>query len=501
MVRCEGRCETVPEQDLKIRGDGNAKGLAGAMFDLITGNSRLTRRDDAAIWAQIRQDLRRKFGDGDFEAWVAPLRVETATDTEIRISAPTETEADWARRHVRDFIERRWSQLAGSDLRCKITSGGARRASAPRNRAVPVDARPSASVTELAEVRTARGQQAVSGVSEKDTFASYRVGDSNRAAHTLAVKIAIGQPLPFRLVLLHGLHGLGKSHLLKAIANEAASNGSKVAYLVAEDFLTGFVGSLKSGTTSQFRDKVRDADILLLDDLRLIAGKGKTEEELLHTLQAYIAADKIVVITADAGPDACDGLDRRIQSHLKGATAIEVTMPDMALRRDILATKAAMLSEHYEGFQPTPELLDLIAERCEGTGRELEGLLNRLLAQTTMIDEAITLEATLKVLGKGTIAPVAPSIDQIQKATAKQFGITQAELVSATRTQALTRPRHIACWLASRLTVKGYAEIGRRTGNRDHSTISAACDRIEQLRETDATVNQHIEAIRKALGY
>jgi chromosomal replication initiator protein len=307
----------------------------------------------------------------------------------------------------------------------------------------------------------------------------------------------------FNPVMFHGPYGFGKTHLLNAIAWEAGRirPDKRIVYLTAERFLTTFVRAVIDRSGAAFKDDLRNADLLLVDDVHFIGGKKSSQEELFHTLAALTGEGRRVVFSADRPPASLTEIDGRLRSHLGAGLVCGIEPADRALRLGILERKLAQLSRELgiEG-RVRAEVLQFLADRFSDSVRELEGGLNTLVARAgerlsrLSLDEAQTILRPHLAKGEKRI-----TVDDIQKATAEHFGMKQADLLSERRTRAVARPRQAAMYLAKQLTTRSLPDIGRRFGGRDHTTVLHAVRRIEELKATDAALAADLETITRKL--
>jgi chromosomal replication initiator protein len=305
-------------------------------------------------------------------------------------------------------------------------------------------------------------------------------------------------------VVFHGPYGFGKTHLLNAIAWEAMRRAPnrKVIYLTAERFLSSFVKALMDRTGPAFKDELRAADLLLIDDVHFIAGKQSSQEELFHTLAALTQDGRRVVFTSDRAPTALTEMDARLRSHLQAGLVCGIEPADRTLRLGILERKLAQLSRQQSltVANARPEVLQFLADRFTDSVRELEGALNTLVAHagervsTLSLDEA---QAMLRPHLRGGEKRI--TIDDIQKAVSEHYGMKQADLISERRNRAIARPRQSAMWLAKQLTTRSLPDIGRRFGGRDHTTVLHAVRRIEALKADDAQLARDLETLARKL--
>jgi len=338
---------------------------------------------------------------------------------------------------------------------------------------------------------------------ERLRFETFVVGAANDFAFAVGRRVASWADGHFNPVVFHGPYGFGKTHLLNAMAWEAIRNAPRrrVVYLTAERFLSGFVRALSERRMGPFKDELRGADLLLIDDVHFIGGKQSSQQELFHTLAALMEDGRRVVFSADRPPAALTEIDPHLRSYLSAGLVCGLEPADRALRLGILERKLATLGEQLGGqVDLRPEVLAFLADRFTDSVRELEGALNSLVARGGLESAGIRLpqaEALLRPHLRGGERRI--TVDDIQKAAAEHFGLKQADLLSACRTRAVTRPRQAAMWLAKQLTTRSLPDIGRRFGGRDHTTVLHAVRRIDDLRASEPRLASDLETLIRRL--
>ncbi len=330
------------------------------------------------------------------------------------------------------------------------------------------------------------------------TFNRFVVDSSNMVAFNAACALAEPGVPRFSPLFLHGGTGQGKTHLMNAIghAYQAAVPSAQVLYMSAERFMFEFVSALRARDTHAFKARLRSADLLMIDDLQFIAGKGSTQEEFFHTINEIVLNGKRLVICADRAPQALDAIEPRIVSRLSAGLVADIKAPNLALRRAILDRKMADLPD---AVVPV-EVIELIAARINTNIRELEGALNRVVAYAQLTGQRVDMDFAVQTLGdtlRGAERRV--TIDDIQKLVTQFFDLKPLDMVSARRSRSVARPRQIAMYLAKRLTTRSLPEIGRKFGGRDHSTVIHAVRKIEQLRDTDREIDSAVRVLLREL--
>ena len=455
-----------------------------------------------AVWTKACVALKSELGEGAFGSWVAQAAVREGEDGSLVLVTQTGIARDWIRRNAWRRIAELWAQhdpqnraielksrfeLDASDSTQSVSAPSSVKAEAAPAPAHPVEAKRPA------------------GLQDRFSLDSFVTGPSNEFAFAVARRVASWADGHFNPVLFHGPYGFGKTHLLNAVAAEAtrAAPDKKVVYLTAERFLSTFVKAIQDRSTAAFKDELRTADLLLIDDVHFIGGKQSSQEELFHTLMALMSEGRRVVLSADRPPAALTEVDARLRSHLSAGLVCGIEPADRTLRLGILERKLQLLARQHD-FRRTasarPEVLEFLADRFTDSVRELEGALNTLVARlgdgvcTLSLDEA---QAILRPHLRGGEKRV--TVDDIQKAAAEHFGLKQADLISERRNRAIARPRQAAMWLAKQLTTRSLPDIGRRFGGRDHTTVLHAVRRIDELRAGDPQLARDLETLTRKL--
>ena len=456
------------------------------------------------IWSKASHALRHEMGEDAFGSWLAPASLKTNADGGICLVTPTGVARDWIRRYAWRRIGELW---AANDpdgrplsLKTRLEFEAETGVSAEDMASeASADASPGRTPEEPIAARGCR----TSALQERFTFESFVAGPSNEFAHAVARRVASWTDGHFNPVVFHGPYGFGKTHLLNALAWEAMKTAPhrKVVYLTSERFLSSFIQAVMDRRMGAFKDELRTADLLLIDDVHFIGGKHSTQEELFHTLAALMEDGRRVVFSADRPASALTELDARLRSHLSAGLVCGVEPADRALRLGILERKIQMMGSR-QGFSGAlrADVAAFLADRFSDSVRELEGALNVLIARagggvaTLSLDEAQNL---LRPHLRGGEKRV--TVDEIQKVTSEHYGLKQADLISPGRARALARPRQAAMWLAKQLTTRSLPDIGRRFGGRDHTTVLHAVRRIDELRVADPQLARDLECLTRKL--
>ena len=462
-----------------------------------------------AVWAKASAALKTEMSQDTFNSWLGQAGVRENAAGELYLVTPTGIARDWVRRYAWRRVTELWSQYDPQRRALELKSRAELETGAPASDnavaapKVPLQALAGPAVEE-AVATTCEGVTRAPGLQERFRFDTFVPGPANEFAHSVAKRVAGWSDGHFNPVVFHGPYGFGKTHLLNAIAWEAmrASPGRKVIYLTAERFLQSFVRAMMDRTGPAFKDELRAADLLLIDDVHFIAGKQSSQEELYHTLAALTQDGRRVVFTADRAPNDLTEMDARLRSHLQAGLVCGIEPADRTLRLGILERKLAQLGRPMgqPGLNARPEVLQFLADRFTDSVRELEGALNTLVARVGERVEALNLDDAQAILRphlRGAEKRI--TVDDIQKATSEHYGMKQADLISERRNRAVARPRQAAMWLAKTLTTRSLPDIGRRFGGRDHTTVLHAVRRIEALRQEDPQLARDLEVLTRKL--
>lgn len=440
-------------------------------------------------WEQVRGNLRKLAGQRLFDQWLKPAVLVEATHDAVRIGLPSSFMTNWVRNQYGDRILFEFRQIVPAIRSVSIETVAA----APALRAVGPGTLPAEPVAVLAADPGERPQFDV-----RFTFDRFVVDAANRVAFNASVGLAEPGPAQYSPLYLHSATGQGKTHLMHAIGRRflEAVPGAKAIYMPAERFMYEFVKAVRERDTISFKARLRGVDLLMIDDLQFIAGKESTQEEFLHTVDEFMSSGKRLVVAADRCPQALEGIDGRLASRLGSGLVADIKPAPVELRRAILAKKL----EDFPGAAIPDDVLELLAARISSNIRELEAALRRLVAYAQLNGEAITLDSTASILGDALRGQQRrPTIDEIQRAVSTHYDLKQLDLISARRAVAIARPRQIAMYLAKRLTTRSLPEIGRKFGNRDHTTVMYAVKRIEELRGTDHEIDGAVRTLMMQL--
>ena len=473
-------------------------GMAGAMTDTATG----------AVWAKTCQALRRELGEATFGSWLGQAALKERGE-EVCLVAATGVARDWIRRHAWRRIGELWAQNDPMGRQLDLKSRMEFEAQSPSMPVVGVslestmEPEPIEIEVDLAEPAPTGRVGRQQGLQERFSFETFVSGPANEFAFAVARRVASWADGHFNPVLFHGPYGFGKTHLLNALAWEAMRTGpdKRVVYLTAERFTSTFMKALQDRQTAAFKAELRNADLLLIDDVQFVAGKSSTQEELFHTLIALVEDGRRVVMTADRSPAELSEMEPRLRSHLQSGLVCGIEPADRTLRLGILERKLATLAQQGR-FVPSAraEVLQFLADRFTDSVRELEGALNTLVARVGGEIARLSLDEAQAILRPHlSCTEKRVTVDQIQKAVAEHYGLKQADMISERRARAVARPRQTAMWIAKQITTRSLPDIGRRFGGRDHTTVLHAVRRIEALKAEDAGLARDLDVLLRKL--
>jgi chromosomal replication initiator protein len=453
-------------------------------------------------WARVRGRLRAEVGDAAFRSWLKPLTMVGVKNGVVRMSVPTRFMRDWVVSNYAERIQILWQDEGVGIERVEIVVQPPPRP-APKSDCAP----------KVAESRPARQLVAAPAVAHSEAVNSYRdlsapldarftfedfvVGKSNELAYAAARRVAEGGSVPFNPLFLYGPVGLGKTHLMHAIAWEIGARypQRRIIYLSAEKFMYQFVRAVRTKDTVAFKDQFRSIDVLMIDDVQFIGGREATQEEFFHTFNALVDQNRQVVISADKSPSDLEGVEERMRSRLGWGLVADIHPTTYELRLGILQAKA----EQTEPEIPA-KVLEFLAHKITSNVRELEGALNRIVAHATLVGRPITLESSQELLHDLLRAnDRRVTIEEIQKRVSEHFNVRVTDMHSARRARAVARPRQVAMYLSKQLTARSLPEIGRKFGGRDHTTVMHAVRKIEELKSIDPGFAEDVELLRRML--
>jgi len=441
-------------------------------------------------WISVLERLREDFDENTYKSWFKPLALINVEDGRAIMAAPTRFMRNWLMSNFAERITGAWQKVNSGiqDIEIIVLAGfqGADKedGSAKNNAVEKKD-------TFKEQIRIVDDNEFGAPLDPRFTFESFVVGKSNELAYAAARRVAENKDVNFNPLFLHGGVGLGKTHLMHAIAwaNRQRFPDRKVVYLSAEHFMNQFISSMRYRDTISFKKKFRNVDLLMIDDVQFIANKNATQEEFFHTFNTLIDNNRQVILSADRSPSNLDGVEERIKSRLGWGMVADIHPTEYELRLGILQQKANSVPE----VEIQTEVLEFLASRISSNVRELEGAFNRMVAHSTLIGRPITLDMTQEVLQDLLRAnDRRVTVDEIQRQVADYFNLKLSDLLSARRARHVARSRQVAMYLCKQLTTKSLPSIGRKFGGRHHTTVMHAVKRVDELRLTDSVLEEDI---------
>lgn len=491
--------------------------------DLARGDQKTTSNEAEQRFDRVKIQLKARLGSEVYSSWFGRMKLAEASKGIIRISVPTAFLRSWINGHYLDLISELWKQEDADLLKIEIVVRTATR----HVRVVEADAAPLAKPAR--QTQTALASSTVAGRSAtvsapfgrsaepemrqsvlgspldpRYTFGSFIEGPSNRVAFAAARAVAESQSsaVRFNPLFLHASVGLGKTHLLQAIAAESLRQNprSRVVYLTAEYFMWRFATAIRDNNALTLKEQLRDIDLLIIDDMQFLQGKS-IQHEFCHLINMLLDSAKQVVVAADRPPSELESLEPRVRSRLNGGVALEMSAPDFSMRLDMLKLRLATATAEGTPLDISEEILNHVARTVTGSGRELEGAFNQLLFRQSF-EPQITIDRIDEILGHiyRTGEPKRVRIEDIQRIVARHYNVSKTELLSNRRTRTIVKPRQIAMYLAKVMTPRSLPEIGRRFGGRDHTTVLHAVRKIEDLSGGDNTLAQELELLRRLIN-
>lgn len=446
-------------------------------------------------WDGILQTIRQDNGLSDvaFKTWLLPLKIFRIDDNVLKITAPFEQAVTYIENKYKAFLYVAVAEAMGSEYEIRIMTeeeAEKEKKTVPQPKPVPG---PSAKNTENKNTN----------LNPKYTFETFVIGSNNRFAHAASVAVAESPGKEYNPLFLYGGVGLGKTHLMHSVAHYILQRdaSAKVLYVTSEVFTNELIDSIRNGNNTsmtKFREKYRNIDVLLIDDIQFIIGKESTQEEFFHTFNALHGANKQIIVSSDRPPKDLETLEARLQSRFEWGLIADISSPDYETRMAILRKK-----EEIDGYNIEDEVIRYIATNIKSNIRELEGALNKLVALSNLENREINLSMAEEVL-KDIISPnekreVTPQV--ILEVVADHYNVSPGDIIGGKRNAEIVTPRQIVMYLCREITDTSYKNIGILLGNRDHSTVISGDNKIrEKLQKNDSKIKNNIEIIRKKLS-
>ncbi len=495
---------------------------------LNAGDVLATRTDHAGrpaqslgeLWRRVRARLHAELGEATFNSWFKQIELIGVEGDRVLLAVPTRFIRNWLISHYEERLSTLWREEDASLTRVEVLVQARGGNALERDARVAQDQAPREAVAprEVEERQVAAKAPAVQAapsipqgfedagvgapLDPRFTFDAFVVGKSNELAHAAARRVAEATDVSFNPLFLYGGVGLGKTHLMHAIAWEIRRRQPerKVLYLSAEKFMYQFVRALRFKDTMAFKQQFRTVDVLMIDDVQFISGKDSTQEEFFHTFNALIDHNRQVIISADRSPSDLEGIEERIRSRLGWGLAADIHPTDYELRLGILQAKAEEMASRNGPVTIPDGVLEFLAHRIVSNVRELEGALKRVVAYASLVGRPITLDMSQDVLRDLLRCNDRKiTIEEIQRRVAEYYNVRLADMLSARRARAVARPRQVAMYLSKQLTTRSLPEIGRKFGGRDHTTVIHAVRKIDELRAADSGMDEDVDLLRRML--
>tara|TARA_Y100000287_G_scaffold41555_1_gene32127 strand:+ start:557 stop:1921 length:1365 start_codon:yes stop_codon:yes gene_type:complete len=445
-------------------------------------------QDVSISWNKIISELKKSLDKDTFQNWIKPINFETQLDTSLTLSVPTRFLRDWIIKNYASVIKRAYQDQGVTVEKLSII------VKENNDRIIPG--------TEVVYQDNENDEDTYyddisAPLDPQFTFDNFIVGKPNELAYAAAQRVAQSEVVSFNPLFLYGGVGLGKTHLMHAVAwNIKKRNPKKnVVYLTAEKFMYQFIKALRFKNIMSFKEQFRSVDVLMIDDVQFIIGKDNTQEEFFHTFNTLVDKKRQIIISADKSPADLEGLEDRLKSRLGWGLVADIHPLTYELRLGILQAKAEQKS-----MKLTPEVLEFLADKITNNVREMEGALNRLAVHASLQDSEVTVDLVkdvLKDLLRTNSRKI--TIDEIQKKVVEHYNIKLSDMHSPRRSRSVARPRQVAMYLAKSITTRSLPEIGRKFGGRDHTTVIHAIKTIEEIMVNDPSLAEDIELLTRIL--
>jgi chromosomal replication initiator protein len=444
-----------------------------------------------SLWETTKNELRNVFSPSDFDSWISTLQaIGYSNDQTLLLEAPTVLAEAWVSSNFADSIRRQLTLAAGRNMNFEIK--------APKQS----DVREATNVGETTRTtRASRSSAAATppAIKATNTFENFIVGPENEMAHGASIAVAKDPGHVYNPLFIHGPTGLGKTHLMHAIAHSlyASNPRARIAYISSETFVNDFISSLQSGSVAPFRRKYRELDLLLIDDIQFLAGKESTQDEFFHTFNELLNNHKQVVLTSDRPASEIAKLQERLVSRFQWGMVASIQAPSLETRIAILRKKA-----QARGMELQPEIAEFIASRIARNVRNLEGAVTRIVGLSGMQRKPLDLPQVEKLLHDILVEEASHTltVEVIQRKVAEHYRIQMSDMTSKRRMQNIAFPRQVAMYLATQLTSMSLVSIGEAFGGRDHGTVIHARKTVTNQMEVDANVRRTVEYLRGHLS-
>ena len=444
------------------------------------------------IWSKVKIKLQEVYGEEEYSNWLKLLSLHSVRNNIVIFNAATKFMCDWINSHYGKKILSLWREFDKliTDISIEVYENKIS-TETTTNKELQKD---------NSELNKNTKSDLYNNLDPRFTFKNFIVGKPNELAFSACRRIAESTNIPttgFNPLFLYGGVGLGKTHLMHAIAWEKKKINPdlKILYLSAEKFMYEFIKALRFKNTVAFKDQFRSVDVLMIDDVQFIIGKESTQEEFFHTFNALVDQNRQIVVSADKSPSDLEGLEERLRSRLGWGLVADIHPTTYELRLSIIEAKL----EKYN-INLSKNVAEFLAHKITSSVRELEGALTRLTAHVTLVGREVDIEIAQDLLQDLLRASDRrTTIDQIQKKVSEHFNLKISDMHSARRSRIIARPRQIAMYLSKNLTTRSLPEIGRKFGGRDHTTVIHAIKKVEELKKNDSNLSEDIEILTRSL--
>ncbi len=442
------------------------------------------------LWEKTLQEIEKKISKPSFDTWLKSTKALSLQGDTIIVEAPNDFARDWLDGNYKELLMDIIYQLIGEHINLKFVIPQMKN---EEQELISTHNNYKNKSRQTNEISTSKNM-----LNPKYTFDTFVIGSGNRFAHAASLAVAEAPAKAYNPLFLYGGVGLGKTHLMHAIGHYVLEHNptANVVYVTCEKFTNEFINSIRDNRPEDFRNKYRNADILLIDDIQFLAGKESTQEEFFHTFNTLHSENKQIVISSDRPPKEIPTLEDRLRSRFEWGLITDITPPDLETRIAILRKKAKA-----EGLDIPNEVMIYIANQIDTNIRELEGALIRVVAYSSLENRDITSELAAEAL-KGIIPSSKPkviTVQKIQKVVSEQYGIKMDDFKAKKRTKNIAFPRQIAMYLSRELTDLSLPKIGEEFGGRDHTTVIHAHDKISKMMQTDKQFEREIKELEKMI--
>lgn len=431
------------------------------------------------FWSDFTYYLREILADQTYQSWVVPVKIAELGKQSLTILVPNEVTKKYWERHLAGYILQYSLEKYGKEYH-------------PEFLVIPPEVQADINQEDIIDLDSP--QLSDSPLNPKYTFENFVVGEGNKMAGGAAMAVVDGPGVTYNPFLIYGGVGLGKTHLMQAIGNEIKARNPrvKIKYATSETFVNDFITSIQTNSQQEFRDSYRNVDILLIDDIQFLSSKDKTQEEFFHTFNALYNNGKQIVLTSDRLPNNIDNLEERLISRFKWGLSTDITPPDLETRIAILRKKAAS-----ENLDVPSDALTYIANNVDTNIRELEGALVRVIAYAAIhgqdITSSLAADALQSIVDEQSDRPV--TVDEIIKHIANYYNITVDDIKGKRRTKNIVNPRQIAMYMSRELTDLSFPKIGEKFGNKNHTTVIHAYDKISSEMQDNMQLKQEVSQL------